>query len=231
MKSFLLNGSPRYKKGTHTALLDALEKGLKEAGSEVIKKNVYQLDIKPCLGCNSCWTHTPGSCIQKDDMESILPLVAEADLLVLATPVYVDGMTGPTKTFLDRLLPLLMGSVELREGHMRHVVRKNVKRGSVMLVSASGITELDNFDPLVTHVKAVSKNLGRDYVGEILAPSGLYIRDHKEEWEKVVRMVASAGSDLVKKGMFSEDISYEISNLVSRQDVIKYLNDIFRKYE
>jgi hypothetical protein len=42
------------------------------------------------------------------------------------------------KTLLDRLLPLLKGRVELKEDHMRHVPREGVKKGKILLVSASG---------------------------------------------------------------------------------------------
>ena len=40
-------------------------------------------------------------------MESLLPLVAQSDILMLVTPVYLDGRTGPMKTFIDRLITLL----------------------------------------------------------------------------------------------------------------------------
>jgi hypothetical protein len=82
----------------------------------VERKDLYRLKINPCLGCFSCWSSTPGECVQDDDMRPLLAEVARSDLLVLATPVYVDGMTGPTKTFLDRLIPLLRGRFEVRGG-------------------------------------------------------------------------------------------------------------------
>lgn len=105
MKALLLNGSPHTEGGVHITMLRYLEEGLREAGAEVSKRNLYKLDIKPCLGCTSCWSRTPGRCVQDDEMRSLLTEVALSDILVLATPVYVDGMTGPTKVFLDRLVP------------------------------------------------------------------------------------------------------------------------------
>ena len=163
MKALLVNGSPHTVRGVHVSILDTFEEGLRKAGSDVTRINVYRQNIQPCRGCFTCWTKTPGECIQEDDMKSLLPLVAQSDVLALATPVYVDGMTGPMKTFLDRLIPLLKGRVELRDDHTRHIMREDVKRGKVVLLSASGFTELDNFDPLVSHVKAVSRNLGWEY--------------------------------------------------------------------
>lgn len=155
----ILNASPHLEKGVTGSIITAFERGLKKTGSKVIKREVYRLDIKPCQGCFSCWTDTPGKCIHEADMEDILKLWAESDIVVLATPVYVDGMTGPMKTLLDRLIPLLKGRVELRDNHMRHLPRKHVKKGRIALISPSGFVEMDNFDPLVTHVKAAAKKI------------------------------------------------------------------------
>ncbi len=227
----MVNGSPHTVDGVHVSILDVFEEGLREAGSDVTRINVYKQRIQPCRGCFTCWTRTPGECIQEDDMKSLLPLVAQSDVLTLATPVYVDGMTGPMKTFLDRLIPLLKGSVELRDDHMRHIVRENVKRGKIVLLSASGFSELDNFDPLVSHVKAVSRNLGWEYAGEILFPSGWHFRQGSKEIDGVTAIVRSAGLDLVDNGRIPGGISSKIHALVSRGEVVDVMNSHYGKYE
>ncbi len=163
-------------------------------------------------------------------MKTLLPLVAQSDILTLATPVYVDGMTGPMKTFLDRLIPLLKGRVELRDGHTRHIVREDVKRGKVVLLSASGFAELDNFDPLVSHVKAASRNLGREYAGEILFPGGWFLK-HSKAMDEVTGMVRSAGVELVEKGKIPGGLSSKIHGLVSRDEVIDALNVHYSKFK
>lgn len=230
MKALLVNGSPDTVRGMHVTVLDIFEEGLKEAGANVTRIDVYKQRIQPCSSCFSCWTHTPGECSQEDDMKTILPLVAQSDILTLATPVYVDGMTGPMKTFLDRLIPLLKGRVELRDGHMRHLVREDVKRGKIVLLSACGFAELDNFDPLVAHVKAASRNLGREYAGEILFPSGWFLR-RSEAMEDVKGMVRSAGVELVETGRIPGGLSTRMRGLVSRDEVIDVLNAHYGKFE
>jgi len=231
MKTLIVNGSPHTERGTHVTLIEALERGLTKEGSEVVKRSVYSHDINPCLGCFSCWRGTPGVCSQRDDMDALLPLVGETDLLVLATPVYVDGMTGPMKTFLDRLIPLLMGRVEIRDGHIRHLVREGVKRGRVALISGSGFSELDNFDPLVAHVKAATKNLGREYAGEVLVPSAWYLGGSDDIRETVLGNIESAGAHLVTEGKIPGEISSQIHAMVSRDDVVEKLNVIYGRYE
>jgi len=231
MKTLVVNGSPNTERGTHVTLIEALERGLTKEGSEVTKKSVYRLDIKPCLGCFSCWRGTPGVCAQSDDMDTLLPRVGESDLLVLVTPVYVDGMTGPMKTFLDRLIPLLMGRVEIRDDHMRHLVREGVKRGKVALISGSGFSELDNFDPLVVHVKAATKNLGKEYAGEVLVPSAWSLGGSDEIRDTVLKLIESAGAHLVTGGKIPNEISSQIHSLVSRDEVVDRLNAIYGRYE
>lgn len=53
-----------------------------------------------CYGCKKS-----GVCVQKDDVDLILEKMANADVIVLATPVYYYSMTGQLKTLIDRTLP------------------------------------------------------------------------------------------------------------------------------
>jgi len=231
MNILILNGSPNLDKGTTGTVIQTLEKGLNKTNPTITTKYAYKLNVNPCQGCLSCWSKTPGQCIHKDDVENLLPLVADSDILILATPVYVDGMTGPLKTLLDRFIPLIKGRVELRDDHMRHLVRDNVKRGKIVLVSSSGFAEMDNFGPLVSHVKALSKNLGRDYVGEVLVPSAWYYRYDEQVLERSLELIESAGEELVVNGEISNDVSDKIGSLVSREKVVEALNSVYAKYE
>jgi multimeric flavodoxin WrbA len=231
MRTLLVNGSPHTIQGVHVSILNAFEKGLTKGGSETTRIDIYNQKIQPCKGCFTCWTKTPGECIQKDDMESLLPLVAQSDILALVTPVYVDGMTGPLKTFLDRVIPLIKGRVEIRDDHMRHIVRDTTKISKMVLLSASGFSELDNFDPLVSHVKAITRNLGCDYAGEILLPSGWVLRRKSEDMDNVSTMIERAGLDLINVGKIPGCISSDIHAIVSRSEVVDIMNRYYGKYE
>lgn len=57
--------------------------------------------IAPCIGCYYCISHG-GKCFQKDNMNTWLEKVIEADVLVLATPIYFYSVTAQLKAFLDR---------------------------------------------------------------------------------------------------------------------------------
>ena len=59
--------------------------------------------INYCLGCGVC--NTKHVCVQKDDMKALLDKMVEADVIVLATPVYFYTMDAQLKTFIDRCVP------------------------------------------------------------------------------------------------------------------------------
>jgi len=70
---------------------------MREEGCEVELFYTCRLRVKPCLGDRACWTKTPGKCVQNDDVKMLLPKIQRADVIVFATPVYVDGIA---ETFL-----------------------------------------------------------------------------------------------------------------------------------
>jgi len=138
MKLVAINGSPKMEKGSTALILDPFLEGAREAGAEVSIYYTRKLKINPCQGDFRCSTDTPGICMQKDDMQMLHPQLCEADIWVMATPVYVSGMTGPLKSLIDRILiPLGEPQITLRDGHCHHPLREDVKRGQVVLVALS----------------------------------------------------------------------------------------------
>jgi multimeric flavodoxin WrbA len=101
-KVLVLAGSPR-KGGNSDLLCDAFIKGAREAGHEAGKIYVGDLKIGGCKACYAC--RGTGVCFQKDDMAGVLEKMVEADIIVLATPVYFYSLSGQLKTLIDRTLP------------------------------------------------------------------------------------------------------------------------------
>ncbi|MCZ2809417.1 MAG: flavodoxin family protein [Candidatus Bathyarchaeota archaeon] len=231
MKILILNGSPHLDKGATGTILNEFKKGLQIENPEIITKNIYQLNVKPCKGCFTCWTQTPGKCTQKDDMEDILPLVAESDILVIGTPLYVDGMTGPMKTFFDRIIPLGKGRVELRNNRMRHLLREKMKKKKFALVSPSGFAEIENFNSLISHINAIASNFDSVYAGEVLAPSFWYYKYNEESYRKIIETIVSAGEELVKNGSIPSHISQTLLANAPREIIMEVMNKHFGKFE
>lgn len=101
-KVLVLSGSPR-RKGNSDYLCDEFIRGAKEAGHETEKIFFHDKKINYCLGCGACYsTH---KCVQKDDMAEVLDKMVNADVLVLATPVYFYTMNAQLKTLIDRTVP------------------------------------------------------------------------------------------------------------------------------
>ena len=101
MKIAVLNGSPR-PKGNTAALIAAFQEGAESAGHQVTVLSVGTMNIGGCKGCEYCHTKGGGTCVQKDDMTQVYPVLAEAELLVLASPVYYFGLTGQLQSAISR---------------------------------------------------------------------------------------------------------------------------------
>ncbi len=62
-----------------------------------------ELDLRPCRGCRACFDLGEEACPHRDDLPALYRRLREADGVVLATPVYVNDVSGTMKTLLDRL--------------------------------------------------------------------------------------------------------------------------------
>ena len=85
-KILILSGSPR-NGGNSDILCDTFANGAAESGNEVEKIRVGAKKIAYCSACYYCRTHN-GECVHKDDMAEILQKMIDADVIVLASPVY-----------------------------------------------------------------------------------------------------------------------------------------------
>lgn len=98
----VLSASPR-KGGNSDLLCDMFLRGAEEAGHSVEKIFLRDHTIQYCTGCGVC--NTTHHCVQKDGMEEILRKMVEADVIVMATPVYFYSMDAQMKTLIDRTVP------------------------------------------------------------------------------------------------------------------------------
>lgn len=99
-KVLILSSSPR-RGGNSDLLCDRFSSGAKETGNNVEKIFLKDKKINYCTGCGTC-IDRKGKCSQKDDMAEVLDKMVEADVIVMATPVYFYTMCGQMKTLIDR---------------------------------------------------------------------------------------------------------------------------------
>lgn len=102
MKALLVNGSPRAKGCTYTALSE-LAKTLEAEGIETEILHVGHKDVRGCIGCRKCHSTGSGKCVFDDIVNETAPKLAEADAFVIGSPVYFASPAGGAISFMDRL--------------------------------------------------------------------------------------------------------------------------------
>lgn len=100
MKVLMINGSPR-RNGNTAIALGEMEKVFSDEGIEVERIQVGARDIRGCIGCHHCMKER--GCVFDDLVNETAPKFAEADGLVVGTPVYFGSANATTIAFLDRL--------------------------------------------------------------------------------------------------------------------------------
>ena len=234
MNILAFSGSPRKEKGATDRVLDHFLAGAKAAGAKIEKIFVSEKKINYCSGCLNCWSVHPGKCIHKDDMTDILMKLDKADLLVYASPIYVDGVCGQMKTLMDRHITASLPYIEYEEGHMRHP-RHNQKdpRRKMVFISVCGFAEVDNFEPAVHHMQAASKNMRNDFIGALVRPMGPILETLEAMTPEIVKPVYQslyqAGHDAVSKGAISDALIETVSQpLMANDEFMAFANAFFQ---
>lgn len=102
MNILILQASPRAN-GNTAWMADECKKAAEAAGHNVTMVNVARKKIAGCLACEYCHTKGNGACIQKDDMQELYPLMAEAEALVLAAPIYYFTLCAQLQAPIQRM--------------------------------------------------------------------------------------------------------------------------------
>lgn len=97
-KIFILIGS-RQKRGNTFIFTKSIVEKLLDYDVEYVFPQ--DLKIQPCIGCQTCFQTT--SCILKDDLKKLQDKMLKADILIIASPVYLHYVSGDLKIILDRL--------------------------------------------------------------------------------------------------------------------------------
>ena len=162
-KIVVLAGSVR-KNGNTDVLVQAFVAGAKK-NHEVEVISVADYQVNPCVGCNSCFTRESHRCFQKDDMDAIYTKLMNAEVIVVASPVYFYGISAQLKAVVDRL-----------HTPLRNEFR--VKKLALLLVGAATLPEL--FDPIKLQYQLILNFFHLEDAGMVLVPGVKEIGDIKE---------------------------------------------------
>ena len=175
-KIIILNGSPR-PQGNTAGLIRAFTEGAESAGNTVTTFFLHGMDIHGCLGCHGADKSNPDSpCVQKDDMDKIYPVYREADVVVIASPLYYWNLSGQLRTAWDRLFAV-------QETSHNH---RNPIKDCVLLMAAGG----GPFDEVLHYYNALLRHIGWRSLGTVLAdhthaPGDINGRPELEEARKL----------------------------------------------
>lgn len=161
----ILNGSPRLH-GNTAGLIDAFRQSAEKEGHTVTVFNLQKMDIHPCLGCFGGGKNANKPCVQEDDMLQIYPAYEDADIVVLASPMYYWSITAQLKIAFDRLFAVAEKNADY----------SNPRKDCMMLMAAEGESE-DNFDPVKHYYHSLVKHLGWNNLGEVYAGGVMSIGD------------------------------------------------------
>ncbi len=161
MKVLGILGSPRRGGNTELLLEEAL-KGAEAEGAEAERLRLTEFEIIPCKECLACYQD--GKCILLDDMSKIYPKLLEADIIVLASPIFFYGVTAWAKGLIDRCQALWVRKYHLEDPSMGIEGKK--RRG--FFISAGGTKGPKVFEGAILTAKYFFDVLNAEYAGELV---------------------------------------------------------------
>ena len=174
MKIVGFNASPRKDGSTAWAVNKILE-GSKECGWQTRLWHSRELNIKPCSGCIACHQSGSKGCVLPDDMQKIYDALAEADALVLGSPVYMGQMSAQAKIFTDRLF------AQINPRFSPHFKEKNAGK-KLILVFTQGNPDPKKFKVYFDYTKHMFQLLEFD-VKEMVVIEGTRNKPAQERTE------------------------------------------------
>lgn len=96
----VLTGSPRTG-GNSDTLAAAFVKGAKNAGHDVSVFAAGSKIVQGCRACDACWSGGE-ACVFEDAFRELVPLLAKAEVLAIASPLYWFGVTAQIKAAIDK---------------------------------------------------------------------------------------------------------------------------------
>lgn len=223
MKITAFNGSPRGEKSNTNKLVEAFLEGAAAAGAETQNILLAKHKIKHCLGCFHCWIKDPGTCIIKDDMKELLDLFIASDVVALCSPVYVDAVSGITKTFMDRLIPSVDPCFEFDEAGVGVHKKRQEKLPKFVTISNAGLPEPEQFQVVSLHVRRAARNLQTEVIGEILRGCGPLLEfDHPTVNplnDSYREFVVKAGREVVETGRISDATAAQLNRQLIPSDM------------
>lgn len=174
-KVLIISASPR-RNGNSDTLCNRFAEGAKSDGKIVEKVFLADYRINYCQGCGYCFNKH--ECQQKDDASAIVKKMIDADVIVMASPVYFYCINGQLKTFIDRCAPYY--------GQMKNKV-------FYFLLTAADNSP-DAFDESMTALSGFVRCLEGAQIARVIKGIGVF-RPHEIKENRAFEMAFVAGEE------------------------------------
>lgn len=161
MKVLGILGSPR-RGGNSELLLDKALEGANSVGLNTEKIVLNELKFSPCQECAGC--AKTGKCIIEDEMQIVYKKLAEAEAIILASPIFFGSLPAQVKAMIDRCQCLWVAKYVLKKD-----TPPKTKKGHLILVGAT------NRDSFFKNAESIVKNffsvLGVEFKENLYCPN------------------------------------------------------------
>lgn len=233
MNVLVINGSPKGSRSNSykltKAFLEGMELGGQKAGEKVQTEEIQvsRLELKPCLGCFSCWDKTPGQCCIQDDMAEVITKLLWADVTIWSFPLYYYTVPGGLKNLIDRQLPMVLPFMAEREdqiGKGTHLSRYDMSGKKTVVISTCGFyTAEGNYDGVCS---LFDHMCGKDRYTTLFCGQGELFRvpELSARTNEYLGYVREAGREYAEGGI-SEKTRKKLDQLLYSKEVFESMAD------
>ena len=234
MKILLINGSPKGKRSNSLKLAYSFIEGFKngctndEESLSIDELHVASMNIAACKGCFACWQKTPGICCIKDDMQTVIEKLIDADLILWSFPLYYFNVPAILKNLIDRQLPMslpFMSSKQDGYGSGSHDSRYDMEGKRHVLISTCGFySAVGNYDSVL---RMFDHFLGKGNYTTIFCGQGelFRVKELSARTDEYLSTVKRAGSEYAMTGTISEKTDTILHTLLYPRDVFEKMAD------
>ncbi len=218
-----IQASPRGAKGATERLYRALVKGLERAGAAVETVHLGELKAEACRGCFRCWQDEGDDCRIHDDLTGLLTRMPTYDLMVWASPVYVDAPPAQLKCLIDRMMVLNHPAIVDQEGAWLHPCR-HPRLPNLVLLAVCGFWGVENFTFIESYARAAARHQHTPLLASLLRPESLSMMNpaSRPALARVMEALERAGVELVNQGKVGPETAQAISQpLLSRDEYLE----------